>query len=79
MDAVFASLNKGDTVTSGLKKVDDSQKTHKNPSLREGASAPVAAGSGAPKPPTKPPKPGAAPAKKPAKTELDGNKWLVVR
>ncbi|KAF2861661.1 hypothetical protein K470DRAFT_245165 [Piedraia hortae CBS 480.64] len=78
MGAVFAQLNRGDAVTSGLKKVDKSQMTHKNPSLR--------AVSG---PPDRPKSPGPGPAKpKPAnmrqsppkaagKTELDGNKWLI--
>jgi adenylyl cyclase-associated protein len=32
--AVFAEINKGADVTKGLKKVDPSQMTHKNPSLR---------------------------------------------
>lgn len=31
---IFAALSKGDGVTSGLKKVDKSQMTHKNPELR---------------------------------------------
>ncbi|KAK0934629.1 suppressor of rasval19 [Friedmanniomyces endolithicus] len=31
---VFEQLNRGESVTSGLKKVDKSQMTHKNPSLR---------------------------------------------
>lgn len=34
--ALFASINKGTDITSGLKKVTDDMKTHKNPSLREG-------------------------------------------
>jgi adenylyl cyclase-associated protein len=34
MDAVFSQLNRGEDVTKGLKKVDKSQMTHKNPSLR---------------------------------------------
>lgn len=35
MGAVFAELNKGESITSGLKKVDKSQMTHKNPELRK--------------------------------------------
>ncbi|KAL7420321.1 suppressor of rasval19 [Cryptotrichosporon argae] len=74
--ALLASLNQGGAITSGLKKVDSSQQTHKNPELR---AAGVVPDKKAP-PPVKP-KPGqaaAAPAKKPAKLELeDGNKWLV--
>lgn len=73
MDAVFGQLNQGENITKGLKKVDASQMTHKNPELR-GTAAP---------PPTKaaPPKLAAKPAqlkaKKPPKTQLDGNKWAV--
>jgi adenylyl cyclase-associated protein len=32
--AVFAQINQGSDVTKGLKKVDKSQMTHKNPALR---------------------------------------------
>lgn len=32
--ALFGQLNKGEGVTAGLKKVDKSQMTHKNPDLR---------------------------------------------
>ncbi|TKY90481.1 hypothetical protein EX895_000479 [Sporisorium graminicola] len=74
MDAVFGQLNQGENITKGLKKVDASQMTHKNPELRA---------TSAPEPSTKatPPKLAAKPAqlkvKKPAKTQLDGNKWAV--
>lgn len=34
MSSVFAELNKGEAITSGLKKVDKNQMTHKNPNLR---------------------------------------------
>ncbi|KAI4839887.1 hypothetical protein E4T44_08000, partial [Aureobasidium sp. EXF-8845] len=34
MGAVFDQLNRGESVTSGLRKVDKSEMTHKNPSLR---------------------------------------------
>ncbi|KAK3711352.1 suppressor of rasval19 [Vermiconidia calcicola] len=41
MGAVFEQLNRGESVTSGLKKVDKDQMTHKNPSLRSsGAVSP---------------------------------------
>lgn len=40
MGGVFASLNKGEGVTSGLKKVDKSEMTHKNPELRTGGHVP---------------------------------------
>lgn len=72
-NALFASLNKGGDVTTGLKHVSDDQKTHKNPTLR--GNAPVRAG---PKPFT-----AAKPAMAPTRTlppvlELDGKKWKVV-
>lgn len=77
MDAVFNQLNQGEGITSGLKKVDASQMTHKNPSLR--AAAPAASPSSSTKP--APPRPGSKPAslrpKKPAQTVLEGNKWNV--
>jgi adenylyl cyclase-associated protein len=44
--AVFAELNRGDEVTKGLRKVDKSEMTHKNPSLR--ATGPVASSPGSP-------------------------------
>ena len=82
MSSVFAALSKGEGVTSGLKKVDASQQTHKNPSLRVAAPVPAAPASGtngpSPTRPAKPPKPHSF-QRKPAKTELDGNKWLIVR
>ncbi|OWZ49820.1 adenylyl cyclase-associated protein [Cryptococcus neoformans c45] len=72
--ALLADLNRGGAVTSGLRKVDSSQMTHKNPSLRSAGTVSDNAKKG---PPLKP-KPGAKPAKKPAKIELeDGNKWII--
>jgi len=49
--------------------------THKNPELRGNVSVP--SGSVAAKSPPKPKKPVALQAKKPAKLELDGTKWLI--
>jgi adenylyl cyclase-associated protein len=40
-DALFAEINKGGAITSHLKKVNDDQKTHKNPNLRAGAVVPA--------------------------------------
>lgn len=40
--AVFAELNRGDEVTKGLRKVDKSEMTHKNPSLRASSVVPAA-------------------------------------
>lgn len=103
MSSVFAQLNQGESVTKGLRHVDKSEMTHKNPELRTAGVVPTscecptcfpllhlkcrrsprdavpqpssAASSSAPQ---KPPKPSAM-QKKPAKKELDGNKWNVVR
>ncbi|GEQ69355.1 hypothetical protein JCM33374_g3026 [Metschnikowia sp. JCM 33374] len=80
LGAVFADLNKGSDVTAGLKKVDKSQMTHKNPELRKQASL-----QRKPTPPkkpsalsTRPNVPANAPAKKPARKELvDGSKWII--
>ncbi|KAL1305292.1 hypothetical protein AAFC00_002197 [Neodothiora populina] len=91
MGAVFDQLNKGEAVTAGLRKVDRSEMTHKNPSLRAAAVVPQRSGSAdginrsrSPAPQTKP-KPEsirgkglASPvAKKEGKKELDGNKWII--
>ncbi|TYJ58648.1 hypothetical protein B9479_000484 [Cryptococcus floricola] len=78
--ALLADLNRGGSVTSGLRKVDASQQTHKNPELRSGSTV-TEAGAGGKKPPALKPKPGsfvAAPPKKPARLELeDGSRWIV--
>ncbi|KAI9492205.1 adenylate cyclase associated N terminal-domain-containing protein [Zychaea mexicana] len=71
--AVFAEINKGESVTAGLRKVDKSQMTHKNPALRAGNTVT------SPKkqaPPT-PSKPNKYVLKKPAKTTLEANKWVI--
>lgn len=88
MDAVFAQLNQGEGVTSGLRKVDKSEMTHKNPALRAGATVPNRTGSQtslssttrgkSPVPPGKKPKPESMRTKKPPRKELDGNKWVIV-
>lgn len=83
MDAVFSQLNRGADVTKGLKKVDKSQMTHKNPSLRaQDSGDSIRSRSRGPE--TKP-KPvsmrqsssASGPVKKEGKKELDGNKWLI--
>jgi adenylyl cyclase-associated protein len=87
MDAVFEQLSKGEAVTAGLKKVDKSQMTHKNPSLRATAPVPTRSDSSgsmgstrakSPAPPGKKPKPESMRTKKPARKELAGNKWYFV-
>ncbi|KCV70230.1 hypothetical protein H696_02560 [Fonticula alba] len=62
--SLFGELNQGGSVTSGLRKVDQSQMTHKNPELR--SSSVVAAA------PSR-----AAPKEAVGQTELLGNKWDV--
>ena len=87
MGAVFEQLNRGEAVTAGLKKVDKSQMTHKNPSLRASSSVAEKGDinrSRSPGPEIKP-KPSSmrqnstnnTPMKKEGKKELDGNKWLI--
>lgn len=69
---LFAALNKGGEITSGLKKVDKSQMTHKNPELRATSVVP---GSVPPKTEKEVAKDIAA--DKPAKLALEGQKWAV--
>ena len=82
MGAVFQQLNQGSAVTSGLKKVDPSQMTHKNPNLRTNVPIPTRSDSQSSGksagPPGKKPKPESMRVKRPPKKELDGNKWLIV-
>lgn len=75
LGAVFSELNKGAAVTKGLRKVDKSEMTHKNPSLRAGSAVSDRAKSPAP---GKKPKPESMRVKKPARKELEGNKWTLV-
>ncbi|KAI8077299.1 adenylate cyclase associated N terminal-domain-containing protein [Gilbertella persicaria] len=70
--AVFAEINKGASVTANLRKVDKSEMTHKNPSLR--AAAPTSPKRQGPPTPNKPDK---YTLKKAAKTSLEANKWVV--
>lgn len=85
MGAVFSELNRGEEVTKGLKKVDKSQMTHKNPALRAQNDGEAPERSRSRGPETKP-KPASmrqnsaasqTPPKKQPKKELDGNKWLI--
>ncbi|GMM29354.1 adenylate cyclase-binding protein [Martiniozyma asiatica (nom. inval.)] len=76
MGAVFADLNKGENITKGLKKVEKSQMTHKNPELRKKF---------VPAPPKKPTSlssksPPLTPTtvSKPPKKELVDNKWMIL-
>lgn len=76
MNAVFGELNKGEAVTSGLRKVDKSQMTHKNPELRAKKTSPP--------PPKKPSSLAGSKAtssspvkKKPPRKELQDTKWII--
>lgn len=77
LDAVFSELNKGEGITKGLKKVDKSEMTHKNPELRKTNS--VSSTSSKRSPPVKPKKPQNLSLKpKPAPVvELRDSKWIV--
>ncbi|KAJ9630049.1 suppressor of rasval19 [Knufia peltigerae] len=81
MTAVFEQLNQGSAITAGLKKVDKSQMTHKNPSLRSNSSVPQRSNSGSSagrgKSPLPNKKPDSMRSKKPSRKELDGTKWIV--
>ncbi|KAI1384875.1 adenylate cyclase associated N terminal-domain-containing protein [Hypoxylon trugodes] len=77
MGAVFSELNKGEGVTKGLRKVDKSEMTHKNPSLRAGSTVSDSSARGKSPAPGKKPKPESMRIKKPPKKELDGNKWTI--
>ncbi|KAJ5434129.1 hypothetical protein N7491_004724 [Penicillium cf. griseofulvum] len=81
MGAVFDQLNQGEGITSSLRKVDKSQMTHKNPSLRAGSTVSDSAGSSAVRgkspAPNKKPKPENMRARKPPRKELEGSKWLI--
>ncbi|KAH8117508.1 adenylate cyclase associated N terminal-domain-containing protein [Phellopilus nigrolimitatus] len=74
--AVFDELNRGGEVTKGLRKVDKSEMTHKNPDLRVSNVVP-ASEKASPKRPVKPSKPASLSGKKPSKFALEGNKWFI--
>ncbi|XP_020655784.3 adenylyl cyclase-associated protein 1 [Pogona vitticeps] len=77
--ALFAQINQGEGITSGLKHVSDDMKTHKNPTLKS-QGGPMRTG---PKPFTAPKPVGTANAspkpvkKEPPVLELEGKKWRV--
>jgi len=77
---LFAALNKGSGVTSGLKKVTDDMKTHKNPNLRsQGPVESTKSSALSPRPysPPKFKKFNAPEVKKPPVFELQDKKWIV--
>lgn len=79
--ALLEQLNQGDDITSRLKKVDKSQMTHKNPSLRAGSTVSDEGGSSQTRSkspaPSKRPKPESMRTRKPPRKDLEGTKWLV--
>ncbi|KAE8380575.1 adenylate cyclase associated N terminal-domain-containing protein [Aspergillus bertholletiae] len=83
MSAVFAQLNQGEAITSGLRKVDKSEMTHKNPNLRASSTVPdrpdsqgSISRSKSPAP-SKKPKPESMRIRKPPRKELESNKWYI--
>ena len=84
MSAVFDQLSQGEAVTWGLKKVDPSQQTHMNPSLRSQGNATSSslqrsdsASSLARKSPVPGKKPNSMRTKKPPRKVLESTKWYV--
>ncbi|CAI7673932.1 unnamed protein product [Penicillium manginii] len=79
MSAVFDQLNQGEAITSGLRKVDKSEMTHKNPGLRANSTVPEGSSASRSKSPApnKKPKPESMRARKPPRKELEGTKWMV--
>ncbi|KAM0252388.1 hypothetical protein ACHAQJ_007720 [Trichoderma viride] len=76
LGAVFSELNRGEAVTKGLRKVDKSEMTHKNPALRTGSTVAEAPRAKSPVPGKKP-KPESMRVKKPASKVLEANKWTI--
>lgn len=76
-NAVFSELNKGEAVTKGLRKVDKSEMTHKNPALRAGSTVSDSSARGKSPAPGKKPKPESMRVKKPPVKVLEGNKWTI--
>lgn len=81
MSAVFDQLNQGDAITSNLRKVDKSEMTHKNPSLRASSTVPDSQGGSANRAkspaPSKKPKPESMRTRKPPRKDLEGSKWFI--
>lgn len=84
MSAVFDELNRGDAITSNLRKVDKSQMTHKNPGLRASSSVPGERSSSQDSmsrsrspAPNKKPKPESMRSRKPPRKDFEGNKWFI--
>lgn len=74
MSDVFKSLNQGVSITSNLRKVDKSEMTHKNPTLRASSVVPSKEKPESPIVDTKNP---TATKKGPPVLALEGTKWIV--
>jgi len=72
-NALFAELNKGGAITSGLKKVTKDMQTHKNPALRAGGVVKVSEKAEV----TKAAPAAAAKVLPPKGPVLEGNKWVI--
>ncbi|KAJ2852761.1 F-actin-capping protein subunit alpha [Coemansia brasiliensis] len=70
--ALFADLNKGSDITSGLRKVSKDQMTHKNPALRSTRPVKVPANTAADSRPT-----ATTTTSRPKRMELQNDKWFV--
>jgi len=73
--SLFAALNQGDNVTSGLKHVTKDMKTKNLPAEQKSSVVPASAPTTSTK--TKENVVGGAPGSKPPKFEKEGNKWVV--
>ncbi|RKP26766.1 adenylate cyclase associated N terminal-domain-containing protein [Syncephalis pseudoplumigaleata] len=69
--ALFSALNAGEGITAGLRKVNKSEMTHKNPELRGTSVVPAASTS------AKPATTSTTQPKRPPRTVLEGKKWIV--
>ncbi|KAH7107393.1 adenylate cyclase associated C terminal-domain-containing protein [Auriculariales sp. MPI-PUGE-AT-0066] len=76
-NAFLSEINRGTDVTKGLRKVDKSEMTHKNPELRASSIVPATSSAVAAKRPAKPSKPQSLQGKRPTKFVLEGNKWTI--
>ena len=77
VSSVLSELSKGGSVTAGLKHVDKSQMTHKNPSLRASSVVHASQEKSQPSPSGQSEAPRALPPKQPT-LELRDSKWIVV-
>ncbi|KAJ1668106.1 suppressor of rasval19 [Coemansia sp. RSA 1813] len=75
--ALFAQINKGNTVTSGLRHVDKTEMTHKNPCLRGTGTIKSSSQGDSSGSQDAQAKKATVAQKRPARMELQGTKWVV--